>query len=365
MRQNFTSLSLEQKIGQLFFIGIPGPEIDLDSKNLLETICPGGICLFGRNVREASQTRLLLENLRELAIVEPILSIDQEGGLVDRLRRFITPMPAAGSLRNTDDSKRLAEITAEILRILGFNTNFAPVVDIPTAETLNIQNGLQSRFLGNDIEQVLALSESYLETLQSGGIIGCLKHFPGIGSSRIDSHDHLPSVELTRDELSGKDLVPYQMMLPSTLQIMVGHAAYPNLDLQEQDQDGKLLPSSLSFNVVTGLLRQDIGFNGLVVTDDLEMGAILENYGIGEAAKMAFTAGVDMLLICAHPEAIRSGYDAVKFAVETGEITEKRLDESLRRIFRFKAQMSPPLTFDEKRLAELSREIDEFNGKLR
>lgn len=365
MLEKIRSLPLEQKIGQLFFIGLPGAELDENAKRLLNQVMAGGVCLFTRNLREAAQTRQLLDDLRDFLPIEPILSLDQEGGLVDRLRRLLTPMPAASSLKSLDDAKELAAITAEVIRILGFNTNFAPVVDIPTAESLNSQNGLQSRCFAENLDEVIEFSQTYLKTLQKHGVIGCPKHFPGIGASVTDPHEQLPIVNLTRQDLLKNDLVPYQKLLSETHQIMIAHAAYPNLDLQERDQNGKLLPSSLSFKIVTQLLRQELGFNGLIVTDDLEMGAILENYGIGEACKMAFKAGVDMLLICAKTEAVEAGFEAVEKAIQTGEISENRLDESLQRIARYKNLMQSPPTFDPNRLAELSQKIERLNLKLK
>lgn len=365
MLEKIRSLSLEQKIGQLFFIGLPGAEIDHESKKLLDEISPGGICLFARNIREAGQTRQLLDKTRDLLPVEPILSLDQEGGLVDRLRRIITPMPSASSLKTVENTQRLAEITAEVIRILGFNTDFAPVVDVPTKESLKSQNGLQSRCFGELLEDVLELSEHYLKTLQNNKILGCVKHFPGIGASITDPHEELPVVNLTHQDLLKNDLVPYQKLLPDTPSVMIAHAAYPNLDLQERDQNGKLLPSSLSFNIVTKLLRQEIGFSGLVVTDDLEMGAIVKNYGIGEACKMAFKAGVDMFLICANSEAVREGFQAITQAFEKGEFSEKQLDESLQRIAVYKNLMQSPAAFDTDRLAELSNQIKQLNEKLK
>lgn len=365
MLEKIRSLSIEQKIGQLFFIGLPGAEVDSTSQKLLDEISPGGVCLFTRNIREAEQTRELLDKLREVLPIEPILSLDQEGGLVDRLRRVITPMPAANLLKTTADAQELAEITAEVVRILGFNTDFAPVVDIPTKESLNSQNGLQSRCFGDSLESVLNLSDTYLKALLNNKILGCLKHFPGIGASITDPHEELPIVNLRREDLFINDLVPYQKLLDETPCVMIAHAAYPNFDLQERDQNGKLLPSSLSFNIITKLLRQEIGFQGLVVTDDMEMGAIVKNYGMGEACKMAFKAGIDMFLICANPEAVREGFQAITKSVNNGEISEQEIDESLQRIAVYKNLMHPPLVFDNNRLAELSEKIKQLNEKLK
>ncbi len=360
------SLPLNQKIGQLFFIGIHGPQMDEQTRELLTEIWPGGVCLFARNIREAEQTRHLLDEIRESLPVMPFLSIDQEGGLVDRLRRIMAPMPAASKLRNTDEAIKLAEIIAESLLILGFNMDFAPVVDVIDDERGKYSNGLFSRTFGSSKEDALTLGGRFLTSLQENGIIGCLKHFPGLGAASVDSHEDLPQVNITQDELFSTDLFPYNELLKTgaAKAVMAAHAAFPQVNLQENDQSGKLLPSSLSKNFITTLLRDELGFDGLVITDDLEMGAIVKNYGIGEACKMAVAAGVDMLAICADPEAIRDGYHSVLQAVKNGEVTEDRIDISLARIAVLKNELSEPSIFDPVRLRQLSDQVAALNESL-
>lgn len=358
------SLSLEQKIGQLFFLGIAGAELDEPTKDLLATVSPGGVCLFARNIREARQTRELLDNITAFLQTSPFLSIDQEGGLVDRLRRIMTPMPAASKLRTAEDAAELGRVINETLLLLGFNMDFAPVVDVVDETRANYANGLHSRAFGRDRKEVIELASAFIDPLQRNGLIGCLKHFPGLGASQIDSHENLPAVEITEDEFETVDLYPYRKMLSNVSGVMVAHACYPNLRLQETDKSGKLLPSSLSYNFVTTLLRKELGFNGLVITDDLEMGAIINNYGIGDACKMAINAGVDMLAICADDGRIREGADAVRSAVNSGEISEHRLDESLERIANVKRKLASPLAFDAERLDMLSEQIAALNEKL-
>lgn len=360
------SLPLNQKIGQLFFIGIPGPQVDDTTRELLTEISPGGVCLFSRNIREAEQTRNLLDDIRGLLPQTPFLSIDQEGGLVDRLRRIMTAMPAASKLRNTDDAIKLAEIIAESLLMLGFNMDFAPVLDVVDDKRAKYSNGLFSRAFGSSKEDAFALGGAFLNSLQQNGIIGCIKHFPGLGASSVDSHEELPQVDISQDELFSTDLFPYNELLKTgaAKAVMAAHAAFPQVNLQETDQNGKLLPSSLSKNFITTLLRDELGFDGLVITDDLEMGAIVKNYGIGEACKMAVAAGVDMLAICADPERIREGYNAVLRAVERGEITEDRIDISLERIAALKHDLSDPAAFDPERLRQLSDQVAALNESL-
>lgn len=360
------SLPIEKKIGQLFFIGLPSVQIDEQTRKLIDDISPGGICLFARNIRQANQTRNLIDGINEILPVKPFLSIDQEGGLVDRLRRIITPMPSASSLKTVEDVRKLAAITAEVLRLLGFNMNFAPVVDVIDENRGTKQNGIFSRNFGNSKEEVSEFAFNYLNELQNSGITGCLKHFPGLGAGAVDSHEELPSVNLSENEFNEVDLFPYREILEKEIVycIMVAHAAFPSFDLQETDRNGKLLPSSLSFNFINKLLRGKLEFQGLVITDDLEMGAILKNYGIGEACKMAVSAGEDMLSICADPNRIYEGFNAVLKAVEKGEISEERIDESLARIAKVKEKISEPIPFDPARLKLFSDEISELNKTL-
>ena len=359
---NFDNLTLNQKIGQLFFIGLPSTEIDETTNDLLKKISPGGICLFSRNIKTARQTRELLNELREVLPVEPFISLDQEGGLVDRLRRVITPMPSAQVFtekENLQTVEKISEITAEAVRILGFNMNFAPVVDVIDAERNKFVNGLYSRGFGKSKEDVVRLTSAYLKTLQNKGCIGTIKHFPGYGATETDAHEQLPTVNLSKQQLFETDLFPYFELFNSSqvFAVMVGHATYPLIDLQEKDAHGRFLPSSLSFNFITSLLRTELGFQDLVLTDDLEMGAIMENYGIGKASKMALKAGNDFLLICADTERMLEAFDSVSSAVESGEISESRINESLERIAKVKNLLQPPLPFDEMRLQELSDDV--------
>ncbi|MEJ7846719.1 MAG: glycoside hydrolase family 3 N-terminal domain-containing protein [Pyrinomonadaceae bacterium] len=358
--------SIEEKVGQLFFIGIPGPDLDEQTRNLLADIQPGGICLFARNIREAVQTRYLLDSITQVLPIQPFLSLDQEGGLVDRLRRILKPMPAPGKFKTVGEIETFSAIIAEAVRILGFNLNFAPVVDVIDESRSKFSNGLHSRSFGKSEDGTVELAGAFLNTLQENGCIGCIKHFPGLGASEVDSHEELPNVSINSDELNTVDLHPYKQLLETkeVAAVMIAHAAYPKLDLQERDQSGKLLPSSLSFNIVTKLLRQQLGFDGLVLTDDLEMGAILKNYGIGEACVFAILAGEDMLSICAGVDSIYEGHTAIMTAVESGRISESRINQSLKRIEAAKSKLSPPLPFDTDRLNSLSTAIIELNDRL-
>lgn len=361
---DLNSLSLEQKVGQVFFIGIPGPELDGATRELLNTVSPGGVCLFARNIKTRGQTHKLLHDVRDCLPVIPFLSVDQEGGLVDRLRRIMTPLPAAASITAVADAAALGEIVGEVVSILGLNMDFAPVVDVVDDERAKYSNGLFTRPFGHSKEDVVELAGAFLRSLQDKGVLGCLKHFPGLGAATVDSHEELPVVDISDAELDSIDLYPYRELLPRVSAVMIGHTAYPKAGLQERDQNGKLLPSSLSKAFVTTLLREQLGFEGLAITDDLEMGAIIKNYGIGEACKMAVNAGADMLAICADPVRIVEGYRAVLSAVQTGEIAKDRINASAARIATVKSHLPSPPAFDDARLDQLSAKTAELCSLL-
>jgi beta-N-acetylhexosaminidase len=364
-------LPLEQQIGQFFYIGLPGTELDEETRSLIKEVQPGGIIIFGRNVATLRQLRGLLDGVRELLPISPLVGVDQEGGLVDRLRKIFTPMPSARTIREHGDlagARALGSITGEALRILGFNMNFAPVMSIMTEERDLLSNGLYSRSFGRSPGEVLGYTTVYLRGLQETGMVGCLKHFPGIGAGEVDSHEQMPMVSLSQEDLMAQDLAPYielfQRKDDRVRCVMVSHGGFPNIDIKKGVTGGLLEPASLSHNIVTNLLRRELGYQHLVVTDDLEMGAITRHCDIESAAVRAFLAGEDMLLICAHPEVIRRGYHALLGVAREGRLPKDRLRSSLRRIAAMKSIVKEPPAFDADRLKELSDETTRLNQKL-
>ncbi|MBA2705976.1 MAG: hypothetical protein H0U60_19230 [Blastocatellia bacterium] len=365
------SLSLEQQIGQYFFIGLPGTELDAQTRALIQEVQPGGVIIFGRNVAGPQQLRDLLDGVRELLPVAPLLGVDQEGGLVDRLRKIFTPMPSARTIREHGDlsgARSLGRITGEVLRLLGFNMNFAPVMSIMTEERDLLSNGLYSRSFGRSPGEVLGYTTVYLRGLQETGMIGCLKHFPGIGAGEVDSHEEMPMVRLTHEDLLAQDLAPYIELFERRDDrvrcVMISHGGFPNIDIMKGVTGGLLEPASLSHNIVTNLLRKELGYQHLVVTDDLEMGAIAKHCEIESAVVRAFIAGEDMMLICAHPEIIRRGYDALLSVARDGKLPKDRMRASLKRIAAIKTIVKPPPPFDLDRFKVLSEETAKLNEKL-
>lgn len=369
--EKFHSLPLEQQIGQFLFIGLPGTELDEETRDLVSEVQPGGVIIFGRNVAGPEQLRSLLDGVRELVATPLLIGIDQEGGLVDRLRRIITPMPAARTIRQHGDlaaARSLGRITGEALRMLGFNINFAPVMSIMTDDRDLLSNGLYSRSFGRSPGEVLGYTTVYMRGLQGAGCLGCLKHFPGIGAGEVDSHEEMPVVQLSHDDLIAQDLAPYielfQRRDDRVRCVMVSHGGFPNIDIREETTGGLLEPASLNYNIVTKLLRQELAYKHLVITDDLEMGAITRHYEIGDAAVRASLAGEDMLLICASAERIRRGHEALLEAAKNGRLSEERIQQSLHRISRTKAIVEDPLPLDLDRFKALADEVEKLNSKL-
>lgn len=369
--ESLLSLSIEQHVGQFFYIGLPGTELDSEARELIQEVQPGGVIIFGRNVQGPQQLRDLLDGVRELLPTDPLLGVDQEGGLVDRLRKISTPMPSARTIREHGDlagARALGRITGEALRLLGFNMNFAPVMSIMTDERDLLSNGLYSRSFGRSPGEVLGYTTVYLRGLQETGIVGCLKHFPGIGAGEVDSHEQMPMVSLTHDDLMAQDLAPYielfQRKDDRVRCVMVSHGGFPNIDIIKGVTGGLLEPASLSRNIVTNLLRGELGYQHLVVTDDLEMGAIAKHCEIEAAVVRAFLAGNDMMLICAHPEIIRRGYHSLLAVARDGKLPKDRLRASLKRVAAIKSIIKPAPPFNLEKFKALSDETAALNAKL-
>lgn len=369
--ESFLSLPIEQQIGQFFYIGLPGTEFDAETRALIEEVQPGGVIIFGRNVASPQQLRSLLDGVRSVLPTNPLLGIDQEGGLVDRLRKISTPMPSARTIREHGDlagARALGRITGEALRLLGFNMNFAPVMSIMTDERDLLSNGLYSRSFGRSPGEVLGYTTVYLRGLQETGIVGCLKHFPGIGAGEVDSHEQMPMVTLTHDDLMAQDLAPYielfQRKDDRVRCVMVSHGGFPNIDISKGVTGGLLEPASLSHNIVSNLLRGELGYQHLVVTDDLEMGAISKHCEIESAVVRAFKAGNDMMLICARPDIIRRGYHSLLNVARDGQLPKDRWRASLKRIVAMKSIVKPAPAFDEEQFKQLGEQTAALNEKL-
>ena len=314
-------MSLEEKVGQLFIIAA-----DENFENLIRTYHVGGVILFSRHTRSLSDTMQLIEQVRQAAPLSPFIAVDQEGGRVSRLS-FATTIPTARSVGNHSAGalQQMGMLVGRELQALGFNLNFAPVLDVDTCKENPV---IGNRSFGDDPYVVAQLGSAYIRGLHNSGILSAAKHFPGHGDTSSDSHFVLPIVNQSRDRLETVEMLPFRVALRSDVDmIMAAHVHYPALDPTPN------LPASLSQSILTGILRQEMGFRGIIITDAMNMRAITNLMDSGQAAQSAFQAGADIILM---PQDLPVAYHALLSSVKTGEISITRVDESVRRILSLK-----------------------------
>ncbi len=329
-----------QKIGRLFIGGIPGPELDTDTINLIKNYHLGGIILFKRNVKDPIQLAHLCKDLQRVSMENSgyplFLAIDQEGGRVARLKEPFTQFPGNAAIGEDSDREQsalhFASTTAREMSLVGLNMNLAPVMDVAQ---IDMDSHLVGRSFSRDPLIVTKLGKIVINTMQQGGIMAVAKHFPGLGKSDLDPHLHLPTVNATSQEMESVHLLPFAGAIEANVSaIMSSHAVYPALDPD--------MPATLSRNIMTDLLRGKMRFCGLLLSDDLEMGAIAKERGLPEGAADAFDAGIDLLLICSNQSNIIESMEFIRDKVIKGEIPYERLEKSLERIAKYKKRFLYP-----------------------
>ena len=339
-------------LGQLLLTGVPGPVLDAETAATFRRLQPGGFILFGRNIQTPVQLRKLIDDLRELSVVEPIITIDQEGGRVSRLKLVGNEPPNANQLRDKGDVgliHRHGAITARLLRIFGFNLDLCPVLDISFDDEAD--NSLRGRCYGNDVAQVVRNAGAFNDGLRGGGVLSCGKHFPGYSRAPLDAHHELPVIPLSRAELDAHELAVFRAFAKAegssgsrVDSMMIGHGFYPSLESTQT-------PSSLSRAVITDLLRGEHGFDGLVMTDDLDMGAILNHYGLEETIRLAITAGNDLAMICHRVNVVEEARGHLE------NVPRAELDRALANVAKFKAKMAKPDAWDEAEFRRRDAEV--------
>ncbi|HLZ00420.1 MAG TPA: beta-N-acetylhexosaminidase [Candidatus Angelobacter sp.] len=299
-----TTQDLRRQIGQLLILGFDGVTMDSKLKTMLATLQPSGVILFARNIQNAEQTWELLRECQAAVSTPMFLCVDMEGGTVDRLKNVIAPAPAAQAVFQTDNRK-LFRMHGNIIgleaRALGFNTDFAPVLDLGLEPSRPV---LTSRTVSPDPADVVRYAHEFLSGLKAAGVLGCGKHFPGLGEASLDSHKDLPVVNKSLRQMQAHDLEPYRALHRQLPFVMVAHAAYPEVTKNN-------LPASLSRKWMQEILRKKIGYKGLIISDDLEMGGVLAAGSIEEVAVGTLRAGADMFLVCHNDELVWRSYDAV------------------------------------------------------
>ena len=326
-----SSMSVEEKVGQLMLIGVHGNALNDDMKYLLNTQYAGGVILFDRNIESKEQLRALTSALQEAnpSPVPLFIGIDEEGGEVVRGSHIIEPPPSQrqlGEWGRVDLVTTWAERTARSMRELGINLNLAPVVDIAD------EGLMYNRTYGTTPERVTNFASAALSGYKAAKIYAVLKHFPGIGRGLIDSHDSLSHIKATREELA-RDIAPYQALIKNNLpasgvMILTSHFVYDAYDAEN--------PASMSAAIQQKLLRKELQYTGLILSDDLEMGAASENIPVRELGVRAILAGADIVLVCHEYDNMRDVYEGLVAAVRSGAISEERLNESVERVLAYK-----------------------------
>jgi beta-N-acetylhexosaminidase len=332
-------------LGQLIITGVPGKELEPATARLFRKVQPGGFILFGRNIERAAQLRKLIDDLRDLSEIEPTITIDQEGGRVSRLRLIGNEPPNAQQLRDKDDVdliRRHGDITGRLLRLFGFNLNLCPVLDISFDD--DADNSLRGRCYGKTVEQVVRNAGAFNEAMKGQGIASCGKHFPGYSAASSDAHYQLPRIDRTREQLDQNELAVFREFVDDVDSMMICHGWYPCFE-------PKKTPATLSRRIITDLLRNELGFEGLVMTDDLDMGAILTGYQLEDTIRLVVAAGNDLAMICHRIPEIENVHRIL------GTLPREQIDRALKSVARFKKNLTPPDEFSEDAFRKIDGEI--------
>ncbi|QAA33958.1 beta-N-acetylhexosaminidase [Clostridium manihotivorum] len=331
IKEKVKSLTLEEKIGQLAIIGFEGTEMNDNIKELIQNYHVGGVIFFKENITSRSQALSLVEAMKNYNgnAIPLFLAVDEEGGRVSRIPSEYLKLPSSGYIGKKNNevlSNKVGEILGDEVGSLGLNLDFAPVLDINS----NPKNPIiGDRSFGNNADLVSRLGLSTMKGIQSKGIISAVKHFPGHGDTSVDSHKGLPLVNNDLTRLRSFELIPFKNAIDNGADmVMVAHILLPKVDSN--------YPSSLSKNVITDLLRKELGFNGVIITDDMTMGAITLNYDINKAAVTSLKAGSDMVLVCHDFNKEKTVLDSIRNAVSNKELTEEEIDEKVYRILKLK-----------------------------
>ncbi|MGB6746105.1 MAG: beta-N-acetylhexosaminidase [Terracidiphilus sp.] len=356
--------NLRHAAGELLVVGLAGTELTGLERAWLRLVRPGGVILFKRNIADAAQTRALLDEATGLGAPHSVRCVDVEGGTVNRLRDALAPLPSAQavgaamrSLRKPALAVQFGELIARAVKAFGFNTTLAPVVDLALPEAAEV---LGSRPPGANAAEVIEFARAFLQGLAARGLVGCGKHFPGLGGATGDTHFVTPEIERTWQQIWNEDLAPYRELHAAMPMIMMNHAAYPATP-------GRRRPASASDFWITKVLRKRIGYRGIILSDDLEMGGILKFLPVDEAAIAAVRAGSDLLEICHSAELILRSYEALIAEAERSAAFRKLLLERASSTARQRARLyakPTPRALTAKQLDALRAQILKFRDRV-
>jgi beta-N-acetylhexosaminidase len=349
-------------LGQLLIVGFDGAEMTTRLFNLLTKVQPAGVILFARNIKSAEQTWKLLRDCQNCVPAPLFTCVDLEGGSVDRFRDVLNPAPSAAEVFATGDRnlfRQHGRILGENCRALGFNVNFAPVLDLAFGASKSV---LSSRAVSQHPRQTVTYAREFLAGLRLARVLGCGKHFPGLGEGKLDSHHKLPVIDKALRKLWAADLLPYRSLRTQLPLVMVSHAAYPQVTRDEA-------PASLSKLWITDILRKRIGYRNLIASDDLEMGAVQTAATVDQAAVEHIRAGGDLALICHREELIEKAYEHLCGEVKLDLQFAQRATESVNRILAFKKKSAKFLRGAKlpsaAAIEKLSRNLWEFGEQVR
>ncbi len=320
--------ALRKQVGQLLIAGLEGPELTPLEKSWLSLIQPGGVILFRRNIEEATQTYRLLTDATSISALPLLRCVDVEGGLVDRLRDLICPMPSVAAVAASGRKalyRKHGKLIGREARALGFNVVLAPVLDLALRESRAV---MRTRTAFADPNQAIAYAEAFLSGLESNQVLGSGKHFPGLGGGTLDSHHATPVISRTMDDLWQSDMLPYRKLKARLPIVMVSHASYP--------ESGDKKPASISRYWITDILTKRIGYRGLILSDDMEMGGILTQTSIEEAAVQAVAAGTHLIEVCKDPCLLLRAYEALLAEAERSSVFKNTVQAAHGRILRAK-----------------------------
>jgi beta-N-acetylhexosaminidase len=352
----------QDEIGQLLVVGFDGTEMTARVISLLTRLQPAGVILFARNIKTPEQTSRLLRDCQKCVSTPLFTCVDLEGGRVDRFRDVFGPSPSPADVFATGNRKlfrKHGQVLGENCRALGFNVDFAPVLDLAFEASRSV---MSSRTVSRNPRETVAYAREFLAGLREARVLGCGKHFPGLGEGTLDSHHDLPVIDKPLKKLLAEDLLPYRLLHASLPLVMISHAAYPQVTRDRT-------PASLSKVWINDILRKRIGYRNPVVSDDLEMGGVLSAAPVGEAAVEHIRAGGDLCLICHREDYITQAYEKLLHTVESDPKFAKRVSESMRRGLAFKKKSAKLLRMatppSAATFAKLSRKLWEFGEQVR
>jgi beta-N-acetylhexosaminidase len=360
--------TLRQAAGSLLVVGLSGTQLAGLERAWLKLVRPAGIILFRRNIADAAQTRALLAEATELCSLQSLRCVDVEGGTVDRLRDGLAPMPSAQAVARasrvagqSDLPREHGELVARAVKAFGFNTTLAPVLDLALPESAEVMG---TRTAASTAAGVVEFAHGFLAGLAAQGVVGCGKHFPGLGGGTSDSHQETPAIHRNWHELWREDLVPYRELRDALPMVMVNHAAYPDTPGPKRSLDR---PASVSRFWITTVLRKRIGYKGLIFSDDLEMGGILKFMPIEEAVVEAVRAGMDLMEICHSPELILRAFEALIAESERSKSFRNLLTVRARHTARQRARHFPgeiPPALSKRQFESLRTKVLRFGEKI-